>query len=126
MALIFAYKVIFFAVKQVLPRKTPITDKEYKYKCFWRESEKIEEALVIMDELNKLSTEDILYSEIIVEKDSNEITLFLKDSKWGLTIKQKYSVTHAAMMKKLRESGVLDFTFMDEEWSNLLQKYSLK
>lgn len=122
-ALIFAYVVIFFVVRKVLPRKTPITDKENKYKCFWKESYNAEKALAVMDEIGKLSVEDIRYSEIIVEKDSDEITLFLKDSKWGLTKKQKYTITHKDMMKKLRETGELDFSFIDEEWSSLRQKY---
>jgi len=125
-ALIFAYKMIFFIARKILPRKTPTADKEYKYKCFLRESENIKKALAVMEEINKLNTEDIRYSEIIIEKDSDEITLFLKDSKCGITTKQKYFVSHAAMMKKLRESGELDFTYLDEEWETLVQKYQLE
>lgn len=121
-----AYRVLSAIAKKILPRRTPIFDRERQNERFWRESGEVEDVLRVMDEISRLSSDDIAYSEIIVEKDSDKITMLLKDSKSGPITKQTCTVSHAAMMKKLKESGELDFTFVDEEWNALLNKYQLR
>ena len=123
---ILGFRLIFFASRKCLPRKTPVMDKAAKYRKFWRDSDVIEDILAFMNEIKKLNLEDIGRSELILEKKSNEIIVFLKDSTCGITTKQKYTIKHPEMMKKLRENGILDFSFIEQEWSTLLQKYQLE
>lgn len=119
------YKVLFTVTRTVLPRKTPISDEKYKKECFWRETDTIEEVLKIMDKINKLSKEDILLSNLIIDKDSNKIILLLKDSTKEIIIKEYYTIPYQSMMRHLQNTGELDFTFVDEEWINLLKKYQM-
>lgn len=76
-----------------------------------------------MHDIAKLSPEDIQYSEIMIEDDSDQITLLLKDSKLGFIEKRVYTLTHDEMMANLRKTRELDFSYMDKEWEKLLQQY---
>lgn len=121
--LICSYKGMIFGLNRVLPPNTPNLARKRQIKGFLCETEKIKNALSVMNNIKLLSPNDIAYSELMIEEDSNMITLFLKDSQNGYITKYTYKVLRMDMMQKIINSGELDFTYMDEEWNNLLHKY---
>lgn len=124
-ALIFALKILFSLANKVFPRKTPMYDKEQNMKRFIKETKEIENTLYIANEISKLNDNDINYSEIITEDKSNIITLFLKDSQYGLTTKYTLSISNEDIMNTLRKSGILNLSLIDKEWDALLEKYEI-
>lgn len=124
-ALIFALKIFFSLVNKIVPRKTPMYDKEQQMKRFIKETKEIENILHIANKISKLNDNDINYSEIIIEHKSNIITLFLKDSQYGLTTKYTLSISNEDIMNTLRKSGILNLSLIDKEWDALLEKYEI-
>ena len=123
LVLVTGYAVIFEIAGKLLPQNTPTADLEQRYLKFWRSTTEIEKVLQVMHDIAKLSPEDIQYSEIMVEDGTDQITLFLKNSEKGFIEKRVYALTHDIMMAKLRETGELDFSYMDQEWDKLLLQY---
>lgn len=121
--LVAEYAAIFRIAGILLPQNTPTADLEQRYLKFWRSTTEIEKVLRVMHDIAKLSPEDIQYSEIMIEDGSDQITLLLKDSKWGFIEKRVYTLTHYEMMANLRKTRELDFSYMDKEWEKLLQQY---
>jgi len=118
-----SYRVIFFMAEHVPPRKTPIKDRIRRIRKFHDETEYLEDVTRIMDKLQKLSTEDLAYTDLIV--DDCSIVLMIKDSEWGFIEKNKYTVNNEDIMKSLRETGILDFSSIDDEWRILKEKYQI-
>ena len=118
-----SYIVIFSMAEHVLPRKTPINDRISRIRKFHDETEYLEDVTRIMDKLQKLSTEDLAYTELIV--DDYSIVLMIKNSEWGYIEKNKYTVKNEDMLKSLKETGILDFSSIDDEWRMLKEKYQI-
>ena len=91
---------------------------------FWHESEKIESTLFVANEIQKLSNEDVTYSDMYYSKEDETVTILLKDSEKGLITKQTHFHLPEDMKKQLEDTGTLDFTFLDKEWTTLLHKYN--
>lgn len=121
--LVTEYAVIFRIAGILLPQNTPTADLEQRYLKFWGSTTEIEKVLRVMHDIAELSPEDIQYSEIMIEDDSDQITLLLKDSKKGFIEKRVYTLTHDDMMANLRKTRELDFSYMDKEWEKLLLQY---
>ena len=115
------YEMLFKLVRTVFPQKTPLSDRENLNIKFWRKTEEIENALRVMDELSKMSKEDLAYSEVILDGES--VVLMLKDSVHGLTIREQYKLKNENMLDVLKRTGILDFSFVDSEWKSLKEEH---
>ena len=126
-AFIFAFKVIntFFSITDLYLSKEVSHEKEKQIKLFIKEIKKLEDFLIIAKEIDKMSNDDISNSEIIVKNKSNKITLILKNTKYRLTKNLTLSIRNKSIIKTLKTSGVLDLSFIDKEWDDLLKKYEI-
>ncbi len=120
---IFSYKIIFSTARYMFPRKTPINDMVSRMQKFHDETEYLEDVTRVMDKLQKLSTEDLAYTELII--DENSIVLMIKNSEVGYIEKNKYAVKNEEVLKILKETGVLDFSSVDVDWKILKEKYQI-
>jgi len=98
--------------------KTPIADKEKANHKFYDKTVFFENIMQFQEVLKQRKVDDLQYLDIYI--DGNLLEVHIKDSEHGFITKYKYSMTEEEKESLLGNAGILDFTYLDNIWSDYL------